>query len=441
MLRAGSPLALALLLVSSACSPAPSDPGPTPSPAHAQDARTTVSASRPNIILIIGDDVGYPYHGFMGDPIVETPNLDRLAEGGTVFTTGYVTASVCEPSLYSLLTGREAMPRHGQGPRRRVSGTDSIAGLLGEQGYATLQSGKFWHGTFKTAGFSHGTKPTNASKTNPTKAWMGGEEGLRLGRSTMRPIFDFIDAHRDQPFFIWFAPMLPHKPWDAPQALRRLYQRRDPQLPRDTVRYFANITRLDAAVGDLVRYIDTNGLRENTLIIYVSDNGFGPLSSEDSPVAAWTAAKGTSTELGFRTPVVFNWPGHIPAGVVREDPVSTLDLFPTILAYGGAKAPEDRPGVDLRPALQGLPTDRRDVIGRMRSVRLIDPRQPAPEKPTPAAYYLRDDRWHYVWSPEANSELLFDVDADPGEQTNLAAELPQVTAELRSRVERWRDAG
>ncbi len=391
----------------------------------------------PNIVFIIGDDVGYPYHGFMGDPVVRTPNLDRLAQGGTVFTTGYLSASVCLPSLRSLLSGEEAFPRKPGGKRNPAPVAErSLPARLAPQGYASFQAGKFWHSSFDFAGFDEGTKSDPGG--HAMAQWMGGELGLEIGRKTMQPVFDFISRHRDQPFFLWFAPILPHLPWDAPKRFRLPYRKQAPPLAASTVRYYGNISWFDEVVGELVGYLEEAGLRSRTLIVYLSDNGYGPRPDDGLAVADWRGAKGTTSELGFRTPIVFNWPGHVPAGVVRDDLVSSLDVFPTVLGYASASPPEGLPGVDLRPTLNGGPGPRSEVIGRVEGVRVLDP-QNLPPGDKGSAYFLRNDRWHYVWAPTRGTELLFDIVADPEERTNVAADHPETREELRARVEQWRD--
>ncbi len=419
-------LGLVALCASSACS-SPPPQGPV---------------EHPNIVLVIGDDHGYPYYGFMGDKTVRTPNLDRLAREGTLFTTAYVTASKCEPSLRSLLTGREPFPRGD--PRKPVPGAkkpgppsqETLPGLLAQRGYASFQAGKLWQGSFSRAGFTEGTKTGN-DQGSPVQRWMGGVEGLRVGRETMQPVFDFIDRHKDGPFFLWFAPMLPHRPWDAPREIRERYA--GLELSESARAYYANISRFDDALGELVAYIDEKGLRARTLIVYLSDNGFRQGPQDHFSPEEEHRGKGTMSEFGFRTPLIFNWPGHITAGVVRTDLVSSLDLFPTLLDYAGVPAPPDRVGMDLRTMLEkGTPVPRAALIGHMDSVRSHE--EKASDKVEVSdAYFLRDSKWHYVWYPKLGNDQLYDVENDSAEQKNVLGDHPEVVAELRSKIERWRD--
>jgi uncharacterized sulfatase len=404
------------------------------------------STLRPNIVLIVGDDHGYPYSGFMGSPFVHTPRLDDLARGGTVFTTAYVTASACRPSLLSLLTGlhprQPGAAREAPDPGSEAAlGAGTLPALLARHGYASFQAGKWWEGSYAAAGFSEGTK-TGAADASMV-AWMGGAQGLAVGRETLDPVFDFIDRHRETPFFLWFAPLLPHRPWNAPPQYLEPYA--DKGLSRSAVAYYANITRLDDAVGRLVAHLDARGLLSRTLIVYLSDNGFrqGPHEEASGTEGSGPGGKGWMNELGFRTPIVFHWRGHVPAGAVRDDLVSSLDLFPTLLAYAGLPAPADRTGVDLRPLLEGRAgPPRSELVGHMENVHPhLDAGHSSSDAETGGrrtrAYFLRNARWHYVWSPEDGDDQLYDLETDPEERSNALREHPELVADFRRRIERW----
>jgi uncharacterized sulfatase len=397
------------------------------------------AAEPPNIVLVIGDDHGYPYSGFMGDALVQTPNLDRLAHGGVVFTTAYVTASVCEPSLRALLTGAEAERRGDLPGSYPLDPGKTLPGLLRRQGYRSFQVGKLWQPTYARAGFDEGTKGTELQGSRNERA-MGGREGLAVGRSTMAPVHDFIDRHTGGPFFLWFAPMLPHRPWTAPDGVRARYASVAQQLTPSALAYYANISRLDDAVGELVAYLDAKGLRSRTLIVYLSDNGFRQEPSDEFSPDTVDHAKGSMAEMGFRTPIIFNWPGHVPAGIVRDDLVSALDLFPTLLAYAGVAPPEKIAGIDLRPAIEGgAPVPRTELVGEMAYARPIAVGQP--RTPAKHAYFVRSAKWHYVDYPNEEQQQLFDLHADPRELHDVAAEEPALIEDFRARIERWKKGG
>lgn len=398
---------------------------------------TSSGPERPNIVFVVADDLGYPYAGFMGDPIVRTPHLDRLAAGGVVFTTAYATASTCEPSLRSLLTGKEAFTRGPDSPvGKEMDPATTLPGLLGGAGYATYQAGKFWQDSFPRAGFAEGTKGDKV-EGGAFEKMMGGRAGLEIGRKTMKPVFDFIDRNEDEPFFLFYAPNLPHRPWNAPKKYWKPYAAVAKQLSPSTLAYFANITWFDEGLGELMDYVDAKGLRSRTLFVYVTDNGFRQEGMDTFAPEKLDHAKDSMGDMGFRTPLIFNWPGKIPAGVVRDDIVSLLDVFPTLLDFAGVAIPGGLPGLDLRAAIeQGTPVARTELIGAVQRVRPVT--VGGPPKPTAhRAYFLRTPQWHYALYPESKTEQLFDVKADPREKNDVAASHPAEVAEFKQRIERW----
>lgn len=398
--------------------------------------RAREEGDRPNIVMIIGDDQGFPYAGFMGSPIVQTPNLDALAKGGVLFTTAYSASSTCEPTLRALVTGNESFPRSPKAKQAPVPPTETLPGLLAERGYASLQTGKFWMPSYRQAGFTEGTKGEGI-RGNSFEKMMGGLDGLEVGRTTMQPVYDFIDRHEDSPFLLFFAPSLPHRPWDPPAEQIARYAPIAKQLSPSALAYYANISRLDDTVGELIGYLEKKGLRSRTLVVYFSDNGFQMDPHEEFTPGKLDHAKDSMAEMGWRTPLIFNWPGHIPAGVVRNDLVSLNDLFPTLLDYAGVRTTRRLAGLDLRPYLeQGTPVPRNELIGAMRRVRPVNVGKP-PEPKTGWGYFVRTPRWHYLLYPELGREQLFDIEKDPRELRDLAQAFPAEVAKLRAAVDRW----
>lgn len=421
--------------------------------------------------MIIGDDHGYPYFGLTGSEVVRTPNLDRLAEGGALFTRAHVTASVCRPSLRTLLTGlypiqfsavqarlrSEAIRRLPPGKRRKpremrrikdhysrfvIEHFETLPRLLGREGYCSFEGGKYWEGTYEMGGFTEGMTDRVADHLD------AGGEGLTLGRLSMEPVFDFMGRSAEQPFFVWFAPSLPHVPHDAPERFVAPY--RDRGLSESAVRYYANCTWFDSLVGELVDYLEESGLRERTLLVYVSDNGWEqePTDEHQGPLAellGGRTGKLAMHENGFRTPIILNWPGRIPAGVRDEESlVSSVDLVPTILDYAGIARPEWLPGVSLQPLVEGGgPGPREALFGAMEDVR-IAPDRPA-ELPdrihnSESALYLRTERWHFIWYEDRDRVELYDKQVDPREENDLAPDHPALVAAFRDRVREWRES-
>jgi arylsulfatase A-like enzyme len=237
---------------------------------------------QPNIVLLIGDDHGWPYSGFMGDPIAKTPNLDALAAGGTLFTEAQSTSSVCIPSLRALLaaihtdqwdTHRAAVEAE-LGPQRfrtEVAYYWTVPRALAWRGYQSWEGGKLWEGTFAQAGFTQGMA-TEPSTLFASTGDHFGRDGWEDG-SALDPLRRFLDTVGDKPFFTWIAPLLPHYPYDAPEEFQRLYVNLG--LTWNEAGYYANISWLDALAGAIVAELDARGLRDNTLLVYLSDNGIG----------------------------------------------------------------------------------------------------------------------------------------------------------------------
>ncbi len=384
---------------------------------------------RPNIILLIGDDHGYPYFGFTGNEVIRTPNLDALSKAGTTFTRAHTTASTCPPSLNTLLTGLypvqwksrvRQLTRTGHPGLKRHAAIEYVATLprvLAERGYVSFQAGKFWEGPATLAGFTSGTV------AELKDAYRGGDH--HFGRESIDPALQFIDENADRPFFLWFAPMLPHVPFNAPDRFRALYA--DEKLSNAARSYYANCTWFDELVGQLLRHLDERKLRQNTLVVYISDNGY------DQPATGrgqGTKGKDSMHEQGFRTPLVFNWPGHVPAGKVLDRFVSSTDLFPTLCDFAGIEQlPVGREGTDLRPLLAGgNAPERRELIGRAH--------RKTKKSPT-HSYYVTNEDWHYIWNALTGEEQLFAKANDENEETNVLAEHPTVARDLRARIEQW----
>jgi arylsulfatase A-like enzyme len=410
---------------------------------------------RPNIVLIIGDDVGWQDFGFMGAEVARTPNLDALAAQGVVFSHAFSTASSCRPSLQSLLTGyfplqfssKVAMLRKGETPiepNQEILHFETVPRRLAERGYASFQGGKYWEGSYQMAGFTHGMTTRYGEEAEDAIRILrfAGSDGLVLGRATMQPLWDFIDEHAEGPFFVWFAPMLPHLPFDAPPRYRLLYEGKD--LSPVTKAYYANLTRFDDRVGELLAHLEMRGLREKTLVIYISDNGW---NREGDPGAMQPRERGktrgklTAGELGHRTPLVFSWPGVLPEGKRHEDLVSAVDLFSTILDFAGAQQVPGRPGRSLYPLLTGAGDfDRESVIGSVTELlnqesSRVEGSFLGPEEPE--AYFLRDRTWRYVWYRRSGREELYRIREDPFETRNVVDRYPHEVRRFRREVTRW----
>jgi uncharacterized sulfatase len=263
----------------------------------------------------------------------------------------------------------------------------------------------------------------------------------RIARQTMTPVFELIDTDDPRPFLLWFVPQLPHYPHDAGPKYPSRYEGRG--LSQRAIDYYANVTRFDDAVGQLLEGLESRGLTSRTLVVHLSDNGWdqGPRAG-GSPLQDGGRGNFTMHEIGFRTPITFYWPGHVPAGVVIDDLVSTIDLVPTLLDYAGVAVPPGRRGRSLRPRIDaGVALPARPVIGWMLRSRLrSDPpgRNGMRDSATNPSYFLRTPEWRYIWHEGCGSEELYDLREDPNEEHDLSSARPEVARQLRSQIIAWR---
>ena len=423
-------------------------------------AEPAAPAKAPNILMIISDDHAWFDYGFMGSKAVATPHLDRLAAESRVFPRGYVTNSLCGPSLASILTGRHAH-RHGiTGNDPLVPASVTPAGrqkspaflegraqmiklfqespllprLLGEKGYVSLQTGKWWMGDYSTGGFTEGM----------SKGGRHGDVGLDIGRKTLAPLTEFITrAKKDgKPFFAWYAPMMPHDPHTPPERLLAKYRGRSPTL--QAARYHAMIEWFDETIGELRAHLEKEGLTRDTIIVYIADNGWIPRT--DKPVVDFARSKQSPFDGGIRSPILVSWPGHIKPTVVAA-PASAVDLMPTLLKLVGARVPADGDGLDLlddaalkaRPFVAGQNSthDIRKLGNPAASLRyrwLV-----AGDLKLIVSSGLKTGETANGSTDATEPPRLFDLQADPAEQRDLAADRPADVKRLTALLDGWWD--
>ncbi|MBL9136555.1 MAG: sulfatase-like hydrolase/transferase [Verrucomicrobiales bacterium] len=410
-------------------------------------------AQSPNILLIIADDQAWTDYGFMGHPEVRTPNLDRLARESLLFPRGYVTASLCCPSLASIITGRyphehrvvcNDPPRPAglsaqeyyasaayQSGRDRLTGfIESLPTLprcLAEKGYRSFQSGKWWQGHFSRGGFTEGM-----TSGDSTTGGRHGDAGLEIGRRTLQPIYDFVDrsTRSSVPWLVWYAPMMPHDPHTPPERLLAYYKGRTNSLP--VARYWGMIEWFDETCGQLLDFIDQRGLREQTIVVYVTDNGWitDPMTGRFAP-----RSKQSPYDGGLRTPIMVRWPGRIQPRI-QQRPVSSIDIMPTLLDAAGVRRPDGLPGINL---LDRRAVERRTaVFGACFTHDGVDLDRP-----------VSGLRWRWVVSgnwklivpanPESGPEGvgIYDLSKDPREHVNREAAEPGRVRRLRRLLDQW----
>lgn len=437
--------------------------GPIPFDAKAADP--------PNIVMIVSDDQAWTDYGFMGHDTIRTPHLDRLARESVVFPSGYVPTALCRPSLATLvtglyahqhgITGNDPAPRDRNGEKiepgiARQQRLDLIANIqqvptlprwLAERQYLSFQSGKWWEGNYREGGFTHGM-----TRGFPAPGGRHGDDGLKIGREGLQPVFDFIrDAQTaQQPFFIWYAPFLPHTPHNPPPRLLEHYQQEG--RPPELARYYAMCEWFDETCGELLDHLDQQGLRDNTVVVYVTDNGWIQRTAESETPAGWNRefaprSKQTPYEGGVRTPILFRWPGKW-APRTEPERISSIDLVPTLLATAEIEIPESLPGENLLPALaKNAPVPGRPLFGETFAHDVADLNDPS------ASLLFRwviDGDWKLI-VPEAGAAQryagvhadiprepqLFRIDRDPHETRNEAIHFPDRVAAMQNQIDRW----
>lgn len=419
------------------------------------------AAQPPNIIFILADDFGYGDLGCMGCKDIATPNIDRLAAEGVKFTDFYANAPVCTPTRAGFMTGRwqqrcgiefafgyqveqfrrvkgEWVPEpdiHGLG---LPLGETTIAQRLKSAGYATGAFGK-WHLGYK-------------DEYNPTRRGFDEYFGELLGhadyykhtyydgtyalRDGMEPVkregyltdlineraVKFIRDHSSGPFFLYVPHLAVHSPFEAPDAPETPMVTKESMLKGSRAIYKAMVERMDKGVGMILAELDTKNLHKNTLVVFSSDNG-GERYSRNSPLFHH---KATLWEGGIRVPCLMRWPGTLPQGKVTSQMAITMDLHATFLAAAGITSAPPKPldGINLLPLLTG------------------------DSKPLERTFYWRIDRsnrkqrairqgpWKYI-NDGNTMDLLFNLDSDISERTDLGYQHPDILTDLKSKLKTW----
>ena len=424
-----------------------------------KEQKVEVEPELPNIVLLIGDDQGYPYFGFMGADYVQTPNMDALASSGTLFTNGYVPANHCRPSLQTLLTGTLPI-QYEQAVNKWVQqkGIDTfkterdfrfhamknfqtLPKMLKERGYASFQGGKWWEFNYQNGGFDDGMT-TGWSKADEGKSdwflkFMGGD-GTRLARATMQPVYDFVEGNQETPFFIWFAPELPHYPFDAPEKYYNIYK--DSNMTESAKRYYANCTWFDDGVGELTRFLKEKGEFDNTLFVYVNDNGWEqePHQEFRHDSMRWhnggDKGKIAVFDQSFRSPIIFSWKDKIASDSRKLELMHSADIPATILDYIGLDVPDDYYGKSYRSLIDGEGNAPRDqIMGRATQMRSEDDMMGMKID----ALWSRTADWYFKWNRTTDVIGLYDMNTDPENNHNLAETNPELVAEFQKQLLAW----
>lgn len=427
--------------------------------------------SKPNIIVIFADDLGYGDLGCYGHPSIRTPNLDRMAGEGMRFTDFYSAAEVCTPSRAALLTGRYPVRSgmahdHFRVLRPRSNGAlpaseVTLPELLKQRGYATGIIGKWhlgvWsinpeghpqkHGFDYVFGLPHSNDmdrtadaPKDATRRlDQQAAWWNSPlyRGSELverpaDQTTLTPRYTeeavkFIREHKGGPFFLYLPHSFPHVPLFASERFRG-------KSPAGL--YGDVIEELDWSVGEVLETLRREGIDKSTLVVFSSDNGpWLTMGLAGGSAGLLREGKGSTWEGGMRVPGIAWWPGRVPAGVVQREVATTMDLFPTCAKLVGAALPSDRAidGIDIAPLLFGSGRVERDVYCYYRGTQLYAARL-GPWK----AHFITRSAYGPDKPEPHDRPLLYHLGEDPGERFDRAGEQPEVVARITAAVEKHR---
>lgn len=446
---------------------------------------------RPNIVVILCDDLGYGDLECYGHPHIKTPHLNRLANEGIRCTDFYSAAPVCSPSRVGLLTGRSpnragvydwipaaggARPDAREQVHMRISEV-TIPKLLSAAGYSTCMAGK-WHcnsyfnrdrqpqpGDF---GFQHWMATQNnaaPSHENPRNFVRNGKAvGPLKGYScqiVVDEVIHWLQEHgRNKPFFVFLPFHEPHEPVASPPALVAAY--RKVARTDNEAQYFANVANVDNAVGRFVAALDKLKLRENTLIIFTSDNGpetlarYGGAGRSYGRPGPLRGMKLHTHDAGFRVAGILNWQGRIKAGQTLDTPLSSLDFLPTFCQLAQTDPPQEvaLDGTSFLPALHGEPITRKtplvwayfNALNEAR-VAMRDGRWKVLAKlakpaggPIPRLQNITTRTFPIVHDAQLIDLQIYDVANDIGEEDNLAMSRPELAKSLKKRLEeRYRE--
>ena len=437
---------------------------------------------RPNFVVFLVDDLGWTDLGCYGSDFYETPNIDQLAADGVRFTHGYAACTVCSPTRAALLTGlypartrvTDWIPGQSR-PRAKLKPPEwtmklehrytTLAEALGAAGYRTAHVGKWHlmpryepevmmdfaperHGFERNVGGNEWGAPGSYyhpyerpdRRVSPLPE--GGSEGDYLTDRLTDEALRILEDFREEPFLLYFPYYTVHTPIQAKAAdLERFQGRVDPARRHRNPDYAAMLAALDRSVGRVREGLAELGIADDTVIVFTGDNGGLDRKGRDGRMGHPTEndplreGKGSAYEGGVRTPTIYYWPGVTPAGTVSEEPVITVDIYPTVLEIAGVAGDPAHNAVVDGVSLAGILGDPGAGLGR-RALFWHYPHYHAGGSTPHSA--VRDGDWRLVHFYEDGRAELYNLADDVGEEHDLAAEMPEKAAEMLARLDAWR---
>ncbi len=424
-------------------------------------AASAGAASRPNIIFILCDDLGWGDLSCYGHERLRTPQIDRLAAGGTLFTQFYVNGSVCSPSRCAFLTGQYPArhrihghyAEHAQNAQRGMSNwldpkVPNVAALLKAAGYATAHFGK-WH-----LGHGPGAPDPTAYGFDVARTMVSVNPGWKEPPAAFWPnstalfvdeTLAFVRKNRDRPFYVNLWTLLPHAALNPTDEQMKPYERFSPGrgIPHKSAEtiYYASVGDIDAQIGRLLDELDRMGLADDTIVLFSSDNGPEDIhiaNAGHSGVGSAGPFRGRKRSLyegGIRTPFLVRWPGHVPARRVEDAAVvAGVDFLPTLCRLAGVEPPVGHAldGEDMSDVLLGGSRPRKTPL--MWEWRFHIFGEPFHRSPILA---IREGDWKLLMNPDRSRVELYDILRDPTQLNNVADGHADVVERLAARVLAW----
>lgn len=437
------------------------------------------SKAKPNVVLILVDDMGWMDLGCQGSKFYLTPNIDKLAKQGMRFTDAYAAAAICSPTRAAVMTGRfparlgvtdwiRARFQRGkigtpkENPTEYVGGANqkllcppnpywmdlteiTIAEMLRALGYVTCHIGK-WHlgddawfpqhqgFDFNFGGCDYGQPPsyfdpyTNKRLPQGIPHLPGRKKGEYLSDREADEAVQFIKKNKDRPFFLYMAHYAVHTPIQAKAEVTAKYEARKTEL-QSNAKYAAMVESVDDAVGRILVALEEAGVADNTIVIFTSDNGGLRPVTNNFPLRS---GKGYAYEGGIRVPLIIRWPNHVPANSVSAEPVMSIDFFPTIAEVCGAKLPGDR-DIDGKSLVKLLESGGKKGLDREALYWHFPHYRHAPGPYT----IIRKGDWKLTKFYEGPQFELYNLKNDLGEKNNLAEKMPDRVEAMHKQMQQW----
>lgn len=406
---------------------------------------------QPNIVFILSDDQSWPDYSFMGDENIETPRIDQFAKESLTFTKGYVPTPLCSPSLATIITGLYPKDHgilgndkvyekiKGDFKTSRVNRSEAykpvisafekqttLPDMLKAKGYLSFQTGKWWHGNHKIGGFDDGM-----THGDPKRGGRHGDFGLTIARKGLDTINSYVDValKAKKPFFLWYAPFLPHRPHNPPARLYEKYKKKTDS--EHLAKYWAMVEWFDETCGELFDLIEDKGLTENTLFVYVCDNGWAQNPKKSGYLYN---SKRAPYDMGIRTPIMYKWAGKIKPEMNKTTITSSIDMIPTVLDILNMEKPNNLSGISVldKKALE----DRKGIFGEVYAHDF--------DTIENSMYYNMAIFPPYkIIVPDPvrkKNEVvkLYNIEEDPFEKKNLAEANPEKVKELKEKIANFR---